>query len=108
MEAFLFLIRSGPRSPQARSAFEATDHLSQAGHSVSVFLLQDGVLAGLDSSAANAARALAPRAIFRVLAEDLALRGFCEGDLAHGVKVAEYSDLVEAMMESHERILGAF
>lgn len=108
MEAFLFLIRSGPSSPQARTALETIEHLSRAGHPVSAFLLQDGVLAGLDSPAANAARALASRATYRVLAEDLALRGFCEHDLAHGVMVAGHADLVEAMMEGHDRVLGAF
>lgn len=108
METYLFLIRSGPRSPQVNTTYNSIKHLSQAGHPVSVFLLQDGVLTGLDSPWANAARAMASHATFRVLAEDLALRGFCEHDLGQGVKAAGYAELVEAMMEGHDRVLGAF
>src|SRR5574341_1061194 len=108
MESYLFLMRSGPRSPQVNTVFSSIKHLSQAGHPVSVFLMQDGVLAGLDSPWANATRAMASRVTFRVLAEDLSLRGFCEHDLAQGVKAADYAELVEAMMESHDRVLGAF
>jgi sulfur relay protein TusB/DsrH len=108
MESFLFLIRSGPRSPQVNTTFNTIKHLSQAKHSVSVFLLQDGVLVGLASPWANAVRAMASRATFWVLAEDLALRGLCEHDLAQGVKVANYADLVDAMLEGHDRVLGAF
>jgi sulfur relay protein TusB/DsrH len=108
MESFLFLIRSGPRSPQVNTVFNTIKHLSQGGHAVSVFLLQDGVLAAIDSPWANATRAMAFRATFRVLAEDLTLRGLCEKNLSPGVTAASYAELVEAMMEGHDRVLGAF
>ena len=108
MKSILFLIRSGPRSPQVNTVYNTIQHLSQAGLRVSVYLLQDGVLAGLDSPWANAARAVAAGASFRVLAEDLVLRGFGDCDLAPGVKVAGYAEFIEAMMEGHARVLGAF
>jgi sulfur relay protein TusB/DsrH len=108
MEAYVFLVRSGPRSPQVNTVINSIKHLSRAGNPVSVFLLQDGVLAGLEAPWANAARAQMPGVTFRVLDEDLALRGLCEHDLGAGVKIAGYPDLVDAIMEGHDRVLGAF
>lgn len=108
MESFLFLMRSEPRSPQVHTIVDTIQQLSQAGHPVSVFLLQGGVLAGLDSPWANTTRAQTPGATYRVLAEDLALRGLCEHDLGVDVTVAGYPDLVDAIMEENVRVLGAF
>lgn len=108
MGSFLFLMRNGPRSPQVNTVVNTLKQLSQAGNPVTVFLVQDGVLAGLDSPWANATRAQTPGATYRVLAEDLALRGLCEHDLGAGVKPAGYPDLVNAIMEEYERVLGAF
>jgi sulfur relay protein TusB/DsrH len=107
MESFLFLLRSGPRAPQVNTVVNTIKHLSKGGNPVTVFLLQDGVLAGLDSPWANAARAQMPGVAFRVLDEDLALRGFCEHDLDPSVQVARYPDLVDAIMEGGNRVLGA-
>ena len=44
-----------------------------------------------------------------VLRDDLAMRGIAkEQELTPGVKVFDYPDLVELMMERHDRVLGVF
>jgi sulfur relay protein TusB/DsrH len=108
MESYVFLMRSGPRSPQVNTVINSIKYLSRTGHPVSVFLLQAGVLAGLDAPWANATRAQLPGVSFRVLGEDLALRGLCEHELGTGVKVTGYPELVTAIMEESDRVLGAF
>lgn len=108
MESYVFLMRSGPRSPQVNTVINSIKRLSKAGHPMSVFLLQDGVLAGLDAPWANATRAQIPCVSFRVLDQDLTLRGLCEHDLGTGVKVTGYPELVTAIMEESDRVLGTF
>jgi sulfur relay protein TusB/DsrH len=100
------LIGSSLASGKATTNFNLLREFLQAGRAVQVCLLQDGVLAGLDSGWANVARAQAPGARFCALDEDLALRGLGPQDLTQGVESLTYGELVEAMMGDGAQVIG--
>lgn len=115
MESVLMLVSSAPSSPNAARAFQTALTLRAQGHAVSLFLLQDAVLAGLqvaDGASASAAQALGagvalPKGLsVYALGEDLALRGFTPSKLWDGVRVADYAQLVD-LFEQHPRVIGA-
>lgn len=105
-ERIVVLIGSSPSSGKATSNFNLVQQLVRSGHAVQVCLLQDGVLAGLRSDWAGAARAQAAGAEFQALDEDLALRGFGPQDLAQGVGGVTYAKLVEAIMGDGVQVVG--
>jgi len=104
MKSILILISSAPSSSNACAAFDLATQLRQQGHRVSVFLLQDAVLAAL-AHTPNAA--LTPDIDCYALDEDLTLRGFGVHQLAPGVHSAGYSALVELMLERDGKVIGA-
>ncbi|MBI4216978.1 MAG: DsrE family protein [Chloroflexi bacterium] len=112
MASLLFLISSPPASSQAQSALRLASQAGGQGHQITLFLLQDAVLASLKGSRQES-RQLLEQGLAQgwgcsCLAEDLALRGYGEGDLLPGVGIAGYPELVEHLMERHDRALGAF
>lgn len=110
MEPILFLINSAPSSPNVERAFHTAFTLREQGHSVSVFLLQDGVLGGLasdgDEGHSHVAQALEAGISVYALGEDLALRGFTPSKLRNGACVVDYSQLVD-LFDKHRRVIGA-
>ncbi len=105
MEPILMLVNSAPSSAHARRAWQTARTLHAQGHSMTVFLLQDGVLAGLERE--KDARGLPPEIRCQVLGEDLQLRGFAPSDLGAHVQVADYATLVD-LFGVHSRVMGAF
>jgi sulfur relay protein TusB/DsrH len=118
MESILLLLHSAPSNPNAARAFQTALTLRAQGRSVSMFLLQDAVLAGLKVESFNSAQAnrdgansLAVQALkagvsMYALGEDLALRGFDPSKLPDGVRVADYAQLVD-LFDQHTRVIGA-
>jgi sulfur relay protein TusB/DsrH len=118
MESILLLLNSAPSNPNAARAFQAALTLRAQGHAVSMFLLQDAVLAALkveslesaqpngDGASSSAAQALNAGVSMYALGEDLALRGFDPSKLPDGVCVADYVLLVD-LFDQHTRVIGA-
>ena len=104
MESVLMLINSAPSSINTQRAGQLARTLHEQGQSVSLFLLQDGVLAALKDEAAlgDLPREIACYA----LGEDLALRGFTPLKLREQVLVADYGRLVD-LFDQHTRVIGA-
>ena len=72
----LILISSPPNNPKALSALRLTQALRGEGRSVSLCLLQDGVLLALARQAAERIPALTSEIKVYALGEDLKMRGF--------------------------------
>lgn len=110
MDSILILLSSAPSSPNTARAFESTLTLRAHGHPVSVCLVQDAVLAGLETCAdganARTARALQAGVSIYALGEDLALRGFAPQKLCAGIRIADYPQLID-LFEQHTRVIGA-
>jgi sulfur relay protein TusB/DsrH len=118
MESILLLLNSVPSNPNAARAFQTALTLRAQGHSVSMFLLQDAVLAGLkaegydsaqsngDGAGSSTGQALNAGVSMFALGEDLALRGFDPSKLLDGVRVADYAQLVD-LFDQHTRVIGA-
>jgi sulfur relay protein TusB/DsrH len=105
-EKSVILIGSSPTSGKAVTNLSLVRQLAAAGQVVQVCLLQDGVLAGLDTNWANRVRTEAPGATICALEEDLALRGFGVPDLTSGVSHLDYSGLVQAIMDDDVHVIG--
>lgn len=103
MEPILLLITSAPSSADAQRAWQTARTLSDQGHPVTLFLLQDGVLAGLEQVTMPD---LPPDIRCHVLDEDLALRGFAPLDLHKHVEAANYGKLID-LFDDHTRVIGA-
>jgi sulfur relay protein TusB/DsrH len=98
------IVGSGPRTPQAEQAFAIAGHLLHAGHRLHLGLVQDAAIMALSRT-----RTPPPPAVpVYVLGEDLRLRGCREDDVAPGVKLVDYGELVELMMEQCDTVMGVF
>ena len=102
--AVLILVNSTPSSANARRAWQTALTLHDQGHSITLFLIQDGVLAALNGE--TALRDLPSDISCYVLGEDLALRGFTPLKLHKQVQVADYAQLVD-LFDQHARVIGA-
>jgi sulfur relay protein TusB/DsrH len=104
VESVLMLVNSAPSSVNAQRAWQVARTLHEQGRAVSLFLLQDGVLAALQGETALCDM---PREIAcYALGEDLTLRGFTPLKLRAQVKVADYARLVD-LFDEHTRVIGA-
>ena len=106
MDSVLVLLKNAPAHPDLSNGLRYVQQLRAAGHPVDLFLLQDAVLAGVVKSG-ELANALALGIGCYALEEDLRLRGYAVSDLAAGVHESSYGELVELMMDGHDRVLGA-
>ncbi len=104
METVLMLVNSAPSSANARRAWQVACTLHEQGQVVSLFLLQDGVLAALKGE--TALRDLPREVRCYALSEDLALRGFTPLKVREQVQVADYARLVD-LFDQHTRVIGA-
>lgn len=105
MERIAVLVASSPTAPSARRAFDLVRTLAAQGHTVSLGLLEDGVLAGTGNLPAVPLKSCTA---VLVLQEDLALRGFAADALPDSCRACSYGDLVHLMMEQSDRTLGVF
>lgn len=104
MDSILLLVNSVPSSVNAQRAWQLGRTLHEQGQSVSLFLLQDGVLGALEGE--PALREFPPDIACYVLGEDLALRGFTPLKLRAQVQVADYARLAD-LFAQHTRVIGA-
>ncbi len=107
----LLLVTSSPASAGSARALQLARELCRKGNGVTLFLLQDAVYLALargHGARTAVCELLELGAAISVLEEDLCLRGFDPLQLDRRVRVAGYPDLVEEMMERHERVMGAF
>ncbi len=112
MNTILMLISSAPGSGHAASALQLARLLKQEGYGVTVFLLQDAVLCALsaqDTQTGNlVAKAIDEGLRFFCLDEDLTMRGYSAEELLPQISLADYSALVDLMMDGHDRVIGVF
>jgi sulfur relay protein TusB/DsrH len=112
MKTILMLLSSAPASDHAAGALQLARLLKQEGYEVTVFLLQDAVLGALsaqDTPTGNlVAKAMAAGIGFLCLDEDLSMRGYTADELLPQIRLADYSSLVDLMMDGHDRVLGIF
>jgi sulfur relay protein TusB/DsrH len=110
MEPILLLANSAPSNPNLERAFQSALALKAQGHPVSMFLLQDAVLAGLKGDGTGGAswsgRALSAGVTIFALNEDLSMRGFSAAELWDGIQAADYGRLVD-LFDQHTRVIGA-
>lgn len=107
MDSVLFLLNSPPSNPNTNRAFDLALGLRAQGKSVSIFLLQDAVLSGLEVTASSrVGRILGAGISVYALGEDLQMRGFAESALWYGVRVADYAQLAD-LFDAHARVIGA-
>ena len=104
MEQVLLLINSVPSSMNAQRAWHMAQTLHAQGHRVTLFLIQDGVLAAQKGEAAL--RDLPQDVACYALGEDLQLRGFVSSDLHVKTQVADYTQLID-LFEGNHRVIGA-
>lgn len=104
MESVLMLINSAPSSVNTQRAGQLARTLHEQGQAVSLFLLQDGVLAALKDEAAL--RDLPREIACYALSEDLTLRGFTPLKVREQVQVANYARLVD-LFNQHTHVIGA-
>ena len=102
MEPVVLLVASGPRTPEAATALALAGALQEAGHAVSLCLLQDATLLAL---ARSDRPLLVPTRVY-VAADDLLLRGFTVEDVTPGVQVTDHGALVDLMTMDGVRTIG--
>ncbi len=102
MEPVVLLVASGPRTPEAATALALAAALQEAGHPVSLCLLEDATLLAL----ARSDRPLpAPTRVYAA-ADDLRLRGFTVDDVTPGVQVTDHGALVDLITMDGVRTIG--
>ena len=102
----LILISSPPNNPKALSALRLTQALRGEGRSISLCLLQDGVLLALARQTMGRISALTSEIKVYALGEDLKMRGFGRQEALPRVHLIEYDRLVDLMVD--HRVMGAF
>ncbi len=102
MEPVVLLVASGPRTPEAATALALAAALQEAGHPVSLCLLQDATLLAV----ARSERPFLPASRVYVAADDLRLRGLTVEDVTPGVQVTDHGALVDLMTMDGVRTIG--
>lgn len=97
MSAYVVIASRDPyTSTEVESTYDLVEGLKAAGHDVTLFLVENGVLPARPSSKSAALTRLAKAGV-RVLADELALaeRGIDKAGLADGVSAASLEVLVD-------------
>lgn len=112
MTSYLILISSAPGTKNSERALSLAESTKQDGNSITLFFVQDGVRAAVNTGAVQESTLLTKLintgVICYVLDEDLRLRGFETGSLLPKVEVVGYNELVELMASEGVSTLGAF
>ena len=100
------LISSSPHTPESGQALDLARGLLEQGNELGIFFLQDGVYHALNPADSPA---LFPneRISAYCMVEDLEMRGFRDGDVVFPVKLSNYDELVDLMMERFSTTIGA-
>lgn len=107
MTNYLFIESRDPfESRDIRFVEETAVALKRAGHDVTVFLVQNGVLA-TRSSAQNSYLSCLTRAGVNVLVDDFSLseRGIQPADLLAGIQPAGIESLVDALVQENTKAI---
>ena len=107
MTNYLFIESRDPfESRDTRFVEETAVTLKRAGHEVTVFLVQNGVLATRSNAQTNFLSCLT-RAGVNILVDDFSLteRGIQPADLLHGVRPANIETLVEALVQENTKAI---
>jgi sulfur relay (sulfurtransferase) DsrF/TusC family protein len=104
---YLFIESRDPfDSRDTRFVEETAVALKKAGHEVTVFLVQNGVLA-TRSNAQNSYLSCLTRAGVNVLVDDFSLteRGIQSADLLAGIQPAKIESLVDALVQANTKAI---
>lgn len=107
MTNYLFIESRDPfESRDTRFVEETAVALKRAGHEVTVFLVQNGVLATRINAQTNFLTCLT-RAGVNILVDDFSLteRGIHPADLLHGIKPANMESLVDALVQANTKAI---
>ena len=107
MSSYVFVESRDPfESKDARFVVETATALKQRGHSVAVFLVQNGVLAARRNALNSHLPALAQAGI-TLLADDFSLceRGIQESELLPGIQQASIDSLVDALAQEKTKVI---
>lgn len=112
MASYLILVSSAPGTKNSERALSLAEGVKQDGNSITLFFIQDGVRAAVNTGAVQESTLLnkfiSSGAMCYVLDEDLRIRGFETGSLLPKVELAGYNELVELMASEGVSTLGAF
>ena len=107
MKSILMLISSSPHASESQQALELAKELLEQGNELGIFFLQDGVYHTLSSHGAPTLFSNGGLSAY-CMTEDLEMRGLDEGDVVLPVKLSNYDELVDLMMERFSSTIGAF
>lgn len=109
IDSILLVVSSSLREPNGLRALELANQFRLQGKKTGVYLLQNAVFGGVNEEAKVLIKAQINSGIdFYCSEEDLTMRGFTEKDLHPQIRVSDYSDLIDLMMERHHKVIGAF
>ncbi len=112
MASYLILISSSPDTKNTERALSLAENVKEGGNSITLFFLQDGVSAAVNTGPAHESllfnKLINSGVMCYVLDEDLKLRGFEMGSLLPKVELAGYNELVELMAAEGVSTLGTF
>ncbi|MBI3355120.1 MAG: DsrE family protein [Nitrospirae bacterium] len=111
MAAYLILISSAPDTKNFNRVFYTAGSLREDKNDVSLFFIQDGVRAAIDSdwpTKRELDKLINSGVKCYALDEDLRLRGFEKSILLSEIIPAGYNELVELMAAEGVSTLGAF
>ncbi len=103
------LLKSGPGTDNAGRALQTAEDMLAKGHSVSLFLLQEGVrfcsLGTRTPGPVDLRKLMDMKAEVHVLSDDARLRGIEVGTAGQEVLTGSYESLVD-LMDSCDRVIG--
>jgi len=105
MSKYLIIESRDPfESPDVGQMYQLAGELSQDGNDVTVFLIQNGVLAAREKSTGNALNKLISAGKIQVLADDYSLgeRGIESKELGKGISISNIDNLVDLMLAADE------
>ncbi len=112
MASYLILISSAPGTKNSERALSLAEGVKQDGNIITIFFIQDGVRAAVNTGEVQEStllnKLISSCVMCYVLDEDLRLRGFEKGSLLPKVELAGYNELVELMASEGFSTLGAF
>lgn len=108
-DSILLIVSSPLTEPNGSRALELANQFRLQGKKTGVYLLQNAVLCVLVDEVKTLIETHINMGIdFYCLEEDLIMRGFKKKDLLSNILLSDYSDLIDLMMERHDKVIGLF